>query len=96
MSKKAKADSNFSQDFSELEEIIEWFEGEDMDLEEGLTKFERGLELAKRCQARLSEVENKVVEIKSKFDDFDGDDSEAEEGEEDEGGDEDAPVGQLF
>lgn len=93
MTKKAKSDSNFSQDFGELEEIIEWFEGEDMDLEEGLAKFERGLELAKRCQSRLDEVENKVTEIKSKFEDVGGDE-DAEDSEDEE--DEDAPVGQLF
>ena len=47
--------------------------------EEGLKKFERGLELAKRCRLRLAEVENKVVRIKEKFSDFaDGDDAPEE------------------
>ena len=58
---------NFSQAYKELEEIIGWFEREEVDLEEGLKKFERGLELAKNCKERLKEVENKVTEIKVRF-----------------------------
>ena len=38
-----------------------------MDLDEGLKKFERGLELATFCKDKLTEVENKVEEIKKKF-----------------------------
>jgi exodeoxyribonuclease VII small subunit len=50
------------------------FEREEVDLEEGLKKFERGLELAKGCKERLREVENKVVQIKAKFGEMDGED----------------------
>ncbi len=63
---------NFSQAFKELEEITAWFEREEVDLEEGLKKFERGLELAALCESRLKEVENKVSEIKVKFADLVG------------------------
>ena len=38
-----------------------------MDLDKGLKQFERGLELASLLKEKLSEVENKVVEIKKKF-----------------------------
>ncbi len=61
---------NFGESFSELERITDWFEKEDIELEEGLKKFERGLELAQKLKARLEEVENKVTEIKAKFKDF--------------------------
>ncbi|MFC1787850.1 exodeoxyribonuclease VII small subunit [Patescibacteria group bacterium] len=63
----AKKKTDFSKAFAELEEITEWFEGEEVDLDEGLKKFERGLELAKLCQEKLSEVENKVREVKGKY-----------------------------
>lgn len=59
----------FAQAFSELEEITGWFETAEVDLDEGLKKFERGLELAKLCKEKLAEVENKVVELKKKFED---------------------------
>ena len=65
-----KKKEDFSASFAELEEIAEWFETEDVDLDEGLTKFERGLELAQVCKKKLTEVENKVTEIKKKFSDL--------------------------
>jgi exodeoxyribonuclease VII small subunit len=58
---------DFGKAFDELEGIIEWFEGDKVDLDKGIEKFERGLELAKACKGRLKEVENKVNEIKVKF-----------------------------
>ena len=63
----AKKGPNFTKAFEELEEITRWFEEEDVDLEEGLKKFERGLELASVCKKHLSTVENKVEETKKKF-----------------------------
>lgn len=70
---------NFGEAYKELEEIISWFEREDADLEEGLRKFERGLQLAKACKERLKEVENKVVEIKAKFGELEGDGEDQEQ-----------------
>jgi exodeoxyribonuclease VII small subunit len=64
---KKEAKTNFAADFKELEDIVQWFENNEVDLEEGLKKFERGLELAKQCRTRLKDVENKVVAIKAKF-----------------------------
>lgn len=76
---KAKQEKtfDFGEAYKELEEIIGWFEKEEVDLEEGLKKFERGLELAKGCKERLKEVENKVVQIKAKFGEMDGADGDA-------------------
>ncbi|HBW74160.1 MAG: exodeoxyribonuclease VII small subunit [Candidatus Magasanikbacteria bacterium GW2011_GWA2_45_39] len=66
MAKEAKK-IHFAHEFKELEAITEWFEKEDLDLEEGLKKFERGLELASSLKEYLGKVENKVKEIKAKF-----------------------------
>ena len=63
----AKKTVPFSKAFEELEAITEWFEREEIDIDEGLKKFEKGLELAKLCKEKLSEVENRVEEIKKKF-----------------------------
>jgi len=66
---KGKSDKtfDFGSAYKELEDIIAWFEKEEVDLEEGIRKFGRGLALAKACRERLKEVENKVTEIKEKF-----------------------------
>lgn len=66
MSKKP----TFAEAFSELEAITEWFETQDVDLDEGLKKFERGLELAKQLKQKLAEVENTVVTLKKKFETY--------------------------
>lgn len=65
---KGEAKFDFGQAYHELEEIVAWFEREEVDLEEGIKKFERGLDLAQRCKRRLTDVENRVTAIKSKFD----------------------------
>lgn len=58
---------DFSKTINELEEINRWFQNEDVDLDAGLTKFRRGLELIKKCRERLSQVENEFIEIKKEF-----------------------------
>ena len=77
---KTEKKQNFAEAFKELEDIVSWFEASEVDLEEGLKKFERGLELAQKCRARLKDVENKVEKIKAKFAAIDaGEDVEEEE-----------------
>lgn len=70
MAQKSEKKLNVQQAFEELEAITLWFEKEEIDLEEGLVKFERGLELARKLKARLGEVENRVSAIKAKFGDL--------------------------
>ncbi len=62
-----KKEVTFQKAFEELEKLTEWFETEDVDLDEGLKKYEKGLELAALCKDKLSEVENKVTKLKAKF-----------------------------
>lgn len=68
MAKKTKNDAAFSDDFSELEEIVEWFERDDIDLDEALKKFERGMELSESLRSQLEDAKNKIETIKAKFD----------------------------
>ena len=82
MTAKDAKKANFAEAFKELEEIVRWFESSEVDLEEGLKKFERGLELAKKCRVRLAEVENKVTQIKEKFADLSAEAPPEEEEEE--------------
>lgn len=58
---------NFTRAFQELEKIVQSFESEQTDLDEGLQKFERGLALAKQLKAKLQDVEQKIETIKEKF-----------------------------
>ncbi len=55
---------DFSRAIKELEEINRWFQSEEINLDEGLSKFRKGLSLIKKCRERLKEVENEFTEIK--------------------------------
>ncbi|MBW4061883.1 exodeoxyribonuclease VII small subunit [Candidatus Saccharibacteria bacterium] len=57
----------FDEAMTELEAITGWFESTDVDLDQGLVKFERGMELAAALKEHLTSVENRVEKIKVKF-----------------------------
>ncbi len=59
----------FSEQYADLEKITQWFEAEDVDLEEALKKFEEGLGLVKELKTHLNGIENKVTDIKKQFKD---------------------------
>ena len=63
----AKKEDSFAAQFAELEEITKWFEKGDISIEDALGKFERGLKLAEDLQTYLQGVEQRVVEMKKKF-----------------------------
>lgn len=65
MSKKSNA--NVGELMAELEAIVQWFESADIDLNEGLAKFERGSEIVKELKNNLDDVENKVEKIQKSF-----------------------------
>ncbi len=65
---KADKKTDFAAGLKELEAITAWFESEEVDLDQALSKFERGVELAAKLRAQLKVVDNQVEQIKQKFD----------------------------
>lgn len=63
----AQKKTSFATQFAELEAITTWFERDNVDLEEGIAKFERGMQLAKELRERLRTAEVKIEEIRKKF-----------------------------
>jgi len=57
--------SSLAKMFAELEAITAEFETGQIDLEAGLHKFKRGLQLAKVLKKRLAQLENEIEEIKT-------------------------------
>jgi exodeoxyribonuclease VII small subunit len=53
----------FEDQLAKLEEIVDRLEDESVGLEEALGLFENGVELARRCRARLQEVEQRVTQL---------------------------------
>ena len=61
----AKEDSkkNFESSLKELETIIEVLEDENINLEDSVKSFEKGVNLVKECQKQLQNAELKVKKL---------------------------------
>ncbi len=80
MTVKTKA-RTFETAYRSLEALVSEIETRTLGLDEGIAKFEQGLELAQFCKERLAVAENKVVAIKKKFaDSFDMDAPDDDDG----------------
>lgn len=53
----------FEEALKKLEGIVEAMESEDLPLEELLTKYEEGTQLARICQTKLAEAELKIQQL---------------------------------
>jgi exodeoxyribonuclease VII small subunit len=62
---------NFSKAMEELENLTSEFENGEVDLETGIPKFKRGMELVRYLKKRLNGIENEIEEIKAEFKDVD-------------------------
>jgi|GEM_PF-720005 exodeoxyribonuclease VII small subunit len=63
-----KISKSFKQSFTELENLTQELEDNDaLELEKGVELFEKGMELAKFCKEHLSIMENKIINIKTKY-----------------------------
>ncbi len=58
-SRKSKT-VDFEQALGELEAVVERLEHGELPLEEALKQFERGVELARGCEASLKQAEQRV------------------------------------
>lgn len=67
MPSKKKTSLNLQKTLDELETIVKELESDDLDVEKSLERFAHGLQLAGAAKERLKEVENKVLEIKKKY-----------------------------
>ena len=63
MTDSKKNGDRFEDQLARLEEIVDRLEDESVGLEEALGLFENGMDLARRCRARLQEVEQRVTQL---------------------------------
>lgn len=59
-------DISLEEGFRKLEELVEEFESNEIDLEKAIPKFKDGLELGKLLKVKLSRLENEIKEIQQK------------------------------
>lgn len=60
-SARSVEDLRFSEALAELEAIVAALEGGQLDLEDSLARYERGVALLRACQAKLGEAEQRVT-----------------------------------
>lgn len=63
-----KNNPTVQEQIDELNQLIEWFEREDVDVEQALKKFEEADKLAQAIEKRLVTLENDVTILKQRFD----------------------------
>lgn len=63
----SKNDKTIADKLHELDELVLWFEREDLPIEEAVKKFAEAEQLAENIQAELEKLENKIEQIKEKF-----------------------------
>jgi exodeoxyribonuclease VII small subunit len=57
----APEELKFGEALGELEQIVASLEGGQLDLEESLARYERGVALLRACQAKLADAQQKVT-----------------------------------
>lgn len=57
----APEEMRFSDSLAELESIVSALESGQLDLEDSLARYERGVALLRACQGRLAEAEQRVT-----------------------------------
>lgn len=63
-----KKDKTVAAQLQELDQLIAWFDQPDFDLDEAMTKFNEGMELAETIKTRLVTLENSITILKQRFD----------------------------
>lgn len=67
----APEDMRFSDSLAELESIVGALESGQLDLEDSLERYERGVALLRACQARLAEAEQRVTMLMGELEQVD-------------------------
>lgn len=70
-SKSTKADTSsasLKDLMARLNEIVGWFGGEDIDLEQATAKYDEGMALVEQIKERLTQTESRIHQIMLQYD----------------------------
>ncbi len=70
-SKSTKADissASLNDLMARLNEIVGWFGGEDIDLEQATAKYDEGMALVEQIKERLARTESRINQIMLQYD----------------------------
>lgn len=68
---KAPQEMKFGEALAELEGIVASLEGGQLDLEDSLARYERGVALLRACQAKLADAQQKVTMLMGELEEQD-------------------------
>lgn len=68
VSMPAKSNASYKQLSEELETILNELQSGELDIDEAVKKYERGMQVLKALETYLKTAENKVQKIKASFD----------------------------
>lgn len=63
----SKTDKTVSQKMADLSELVAWFESDEFELEQAITKYKEAEKLAGEIEHDLSELKNEITVLKQKF-----------------------------
>lgn len=63
----SQAKPDIQTQLAQLEEVVAWFERDDIDIQEAIARFEEGSRLAEDIKERLAHLENKITVLKERF-----------------------------
>ncbi len=58
---------SFQQKMAELDEILDWFESDEVSLDDAVEKYEQAKKLSAELEKELTEAKNKIEIIDKKF-----------------------------
>ncbi len=62
------ANKTIKEKLAQLDELVAWFEQDDIDIEQALKQFESAEALSEEIEKELTTAKNKIEIIKKKFD----------------------------
>jgi exodeoxyribonuclease VII small subunit len=64
---KPKPQKSYRQMADELNGLVEWFESDQLNLDEAVAKYEQAMQLLEQMENQLKTAENRVKKIAAKF-----------------------------
>jgi exodeoxyribonuclease VII small subunit len=68
MSNKVSSDNNYLDLRNELDDVMIKIQAEDLDIDQALVFYKKGLELIRQLEEHIKKAENEVKVLKAKFD----------------------------
>lgn len=65
---KDKLEPTYAELKSELDNLLDNLQQDDISVDDAMKQYERGMEIVKQLEKTLTEAENKIIKLKAKFD----------------------------